>query len=193
VGTLTDANTLTTGFLPANHRRSVIEGHPVLPPGRMPALRHEDSSTGSTASGSSIVSSMGSSRSSFGRSPGESSLPIHALLSNRRTDVPIGSSYEQNSSPVLPGVAGLPDQGRQSFIHPNGLQGYGFQSGESALQHLQMEQSASGDVEMTSPSMKSAPRVPPSPRGSGKDVLDGMNALLRAGEIVNRRNGDGMT
>lgn len=60
----------------------------------------------------------------------------------------------------------------------------GFQSAPSALQHLKIEESSEGDVVMTSPDMKYMPRPNP------KDGFDGMNALLRAGEIVGRGRGE---
>lgn len=61
----------------------------------------------------------------------------------------------------------------------------GFQSAPSALQHMKIEQSNGGDVVMTSPSLSTAP----TPKGNSKNGLDGMSALLRAGEIVDRQRG----
>lgn len=52
------------------------------------------------------------------------------------------------------------------------------------MQHLKIEDSNGGDVVMTSPDMRCMPRP------SSKDGFDGMNALLRAGEIVGRRRGE---
>lgn len=62
----------------------------------------------------------------------------------------------------------------------------GFQSAPSALQHLKIEES-NGDVIMTSPDRVHS-TVPS--RANAKDGFDGMNALLRAGEIVGRRHGE---
>jgi hypothetical protein len=61
----------------------------------------------------------------------------------------------------------------------------GFQSAPSALQHLKIEESDGGDIVMTSPEL-----INGLPRPSAKDGFDGMNALLRAGEIVGRRHGE---
>lgn len=56
----------------------------------------------------------------------------------------------------------------------------GFQSAPSALQHMKIEQANGGDVVMTSPTPSHAQAPKP------KAGLDGMDALLRAGEIVGR-------
>lgn len=69
----------------------------------------------------------------------------------------------------------------------------GFQSAPSALQHLTIEQSNGGDVLMTSPEPPSVGSNAASnavPKPPGKDGLDGLSALLRAGEIVGRRDGE---
>lgn len=63
----------------------------------------------------------------------------------------------------------------------------GFQSAPSALQHMKIEESNSGDVVMTSPSLSTAPATP---KAGSKSGLDGMSALLRAGEIVDRQSGE---
>lgn len=61
-----------------------------------------------------------------------------------------------------------------------GLQG--FQSDSSPFHHMRVEQSSEGDVVMTTDETLAPQRQT---RGT-KDNLDGMNALLRAGEIVGR-------
>ena len=50
---------------------------------------------------------------------------------------------------------------------------------------MKIEQSNGGDVVMTSPSLSMAA----TPKANGKNGLDGMSALLRAGEIVDRQRG----
>lgn len=156
----------TSGFVPANGRRPMPEGH------RMPLLRHQQSSTDSSNSGGST-----SSMSSYGRATGDGSLPIHALLSNRSGAAPQQPMPDHNSSPTFSTAS--------SPTYTAGPRGYGFQSAPSALQHLKIEEANAGDVVMTSPTL---PGVVP--KGSGKDNLDGMSALLRAGEIVGRRTSD---
>lgn len=61
----------------------------------------------------------------------------------------------------------------------------GFQSESSAFQKMKFEQSGEGDVVMTSVDA-SPPALAPAPGNTGKGGYDGMNALLRAGEIVDR-------
>ncbi|KAI6785558.1 High mobility group protein 20A [Emericellopsis cladophorae] len=155
----------TSGFVPANGRRPMPEAH------RVPLLRHQQSSTDSSVSAGST-----SSMSSYGRASGDGSLPIHALLSNRS-----GAAHppmpDHNSSPTFSTAS--------SPTYTAGPRGYGFQSAPSALQHLKIEEANGGDVVMTSPTPSGA-----APKDSGKDNLDGMSALLRAGEIVGRRTSD---
>jgi hypothetical protein len=50
---------------------------------------------------------------------------------------------------------------------------------------MKIENISGGDVVMTSPEMSAAPAPP---KTDSKPGLDGMSALLRAGEIVDRRN-----
>jgi hypothetical protein len=59
----------------------------------------------------------------------------------------------------------------------------GFQSAPSAFQDMRFEQSADGDVVMTSDDATTSDA-----NSSGKARFDGMSALLRAGEIVGRDN-----
>lgn len=76
------------GHSPHHPRRPLVDAQPTILPPRVPALRHEGSSNGSTGSGSSA--------SSLGRPLGDGPLPIHALLSNRPP-----APFEQNSSPTF--------------------------------------------------------------------------------------------
>ncbi|KID91203.1 high-mobility group 20A [Metarhizium guizhouense ARSEF 977] len=158
---------------PANSStRTSLDSASLLSAGRTPTLRHESSSNGTNISGS----SMGS----FGRPPGEGPLPIHALLSDRTL---VGSSvHEQQPNPILNGATG-PMNTQQSLVgFAHGPSGYGFQSDSSPFHHMRVEQSSEGDVVMTSDETLAPQRQT---RGT-KDNLDGMNALLRAGEIVGR-------
>jgi hypothetical protein len=92
-----EGNPYSSGFVAANHPRSVPEVPNVLPsaPPKVPLLRHEPSSTSSVGS----VSPAGS----FARTPGEGPLPIHALLSHHQTlPTPIAAAnvgmFERGSS-----------------------------------------------------------------------------------------------
>jgi hypothetical protein len=73
---------------PHHHRRPLVDAQPAILPARVPVLRHEGSSSGSSGSGSSA--------SSLGRPLGDGPLPIHALLSNRPP-----APYEQSPSPTF--------------------------------------------------------------------------------------------
>uniref|UniRef100_A0A0D2XCR2 HMG box domain-containing protein n=1 Tax=Fusarium oxysporum (strain Fo5176) TaxID=660025 RepID=A0A0D2XCR2_FUSOF len=74
-----EGNPYSSGFVAANHPRSVPEVPNVLPsaPPKPPLLRHEPSSSSSIGSVSPAAG--------FARSPGEGPLPIHALLSHHQT------------------------------------------------------------------------------------------------------------
>lgn len=101
---------------PANSStRTSLDGASVLSGGRTPALRHESSSNGTTTSGS----SMGS----FVRPPGESPLPIHALLSDRTT--PGFSGHEQQPNAILPGAVVSMNKQQPSHVFAQGPSGYG--------------------------------------------------------------------
>lgn len=58
----------------------------------------------------------------------------------------------------------------------------GFQSDSSPFSHMKVEQSSEGDVVMTTD--ETLPRAGENNRP--RNSLDGMDALLRAGEIVGR-------
>ena len=58
----------------------------------------------------------------------------------------------------------------------------GFQSASSVLQNMKVERAGDGDVLMTNSDSMLRHKV-----NHAKDGLDGMDALLKAGEIVGRR------
>ncbi|KHN96316.1 high mobility group protein [Metarhizium album ARSEF 1941] len=152
--------------------RTSLDGASFLPGGRPPTLRHESSSNSTNVSGSSVGS--------FGRLMGEGPLPIHALLSDRNSVGP--SFHEKLHNPILSGATGTMSTHQPLVGLAHGPSGYGFQSDSSPFHHMKVEQSSEGDVVMTTD------ETPPPPRQSrrAKDNLDGMDALLRAGEIVGR-------
>ncbi|OAA43233.1 high-mobility group 20A [Metarhizium rileyi] len=150
-----------------------LDSASLLSGGRTPVLRHESSSNGTTVSSTS--------NGSFVRTPGEGPLPIHALLSDRSlVESPV---HEQQPKSNLMGASGTVNkQQRLLGLGQEGPCGYGFQSDSSPFHHMKVEHSSEGDVVMTTdqtvPSRRQTRR--------GKDNLDGMDALLRAGEIVGR-------
>lgn len=157
------------GFVAANHHRGVPmhNANSGVPSSRVPYLRHEPSSTGSSGSGSST--------SSFARTPGEGPVPIHALLADRSTAAPRQASTPPSST----GMASPTEHSKGPYLNGPGPRGYGFQSAQSAFQNMRVEQAGDGDVLMTSVDAPSTGRS-----RSRKENLDGMSALLRAGEIV---------
>ncbi|KAK0389578.1 hypothetical protein NLU13_3153 [Sarocladium strictum] len=163
--------TFGPGFVPANHPRGVPmhSANPAMTGARIPYLRHEPSSTGSSGSVSST--------SSFARTPGEGQVPIHALLADRAAAAPSQASTPPSSA----GMASPTEPGTGAYMGTPGPHGYGFQSAQSAFQNMRVEEAGDGDVLMTSVEdhMTGLDR-------NRKDNLDGMSALLRAGEIVDR-------
>lgn len=159
------------GFVAANHPRVPLHSN-----GRVPYLRHEPSSTGSSGSSGSV-----SSVSSFARTPGEGPVPIHALLADRSTTAPSQASTPPSSA----GMASPTEPSKGSYMGTPGPRGYGFQSAQSAFQNMRVEQGRDGDVLMTSVEEPAG-----SHERARKDNLDGMSALLRAGEIVDRHGRD---
>lgn len=93
-----DGNHYTrSGFLPTGPQPAMSDRAPIIPPAvRAPLLRHDESSVGSSGSGSPSGSS-----SSFGRPPGDGPLPIHALLSNRAAPRPPQPRHSQDTSPTF--------------------------------------------------------------------------------------------
>ncbi|KAG5981262.1 hypothetical protein E4U43_006634 [Claviceps pusilla] len=153
--------------------RPSLDGISSVSPGRTPSLRHESSSNSTQASGSSVGS--------FGRTYTDGSLPIHCLLSDRSTDRP--SFSERRLNPIMAGGGGaMSRQKPLPLDFTQGPSGYGFQSDSSPFSHMKVEQSSEGDVVMTSDET-----MPPSEENErARNSLDGMDALLRAGEIVGR-------
>lgn len=162
---------LGAGFVAANHPRGVPMHNANLGIAgpRIPYLRHEPSSTGSSTSGTSV--------SSFARSSGEGHMPIHALLADR----PAAAPSQASTPPSSAGMAS-PTEPSKGYMGTPGPRGYGFQSAQSAFQNMRVEQAGDGDVLMTA--------VENHMTGNRKDNLDGMSALLRAGEIVDRHGRD---
>ncbi|EGU72143.1 hypothetical protein FOXB_17387 [Fusarium oxysporum f. sp. conglutinans Fo5176] len=161
-----EGNPYSSGFVAANHPRSVPEVPNVLPsaPPKPPLLRHEPSSSSSIGSVSPAAG--------FARTPGEGPLPIHALLSHHQT-LP---------TPVVAANAAMFERGSPV----SGL-GTGSQplppTGPPARNDEYM---ADSDVPMTpAPDL-----IAPIEDRSFKTRLDGMSVLLRAGELVEKHERD---
>lgn len=130
-----DTSPYTPGFVAANCRRPVPDGHASLSSARRPLLQHEGSSNGSMASGSS--------GNSHGRSEGP--LPIHALLSTRPvittpslstrsvTTTPSLSYDTSSPSSVATAMTSPAEQGKAHFGQGQGQgpRGYGTYSSRS--------------------------------------------------------------
>lgn len=162
-------------FAPANGRSHMVDGsrNPGTMRGPVPTLRHEPSSNDSV----SVASSAG-----YSRSSGEGPVPIHTLLADRT--MPLSQSHDGGSaSPTSFPPISEPD--RSAYSTPHGPRGYGFQSTSSVLQNMKVEKAGDGDVLMMN--SDSLPRQDVGQAGQLKDGFDGMNALLKAGEIVGRR------
>ncbi|KXH61141.1 HMG box protein [Colletotrichum salicis] len=160
------------GFAPPTHAG----------PSAPPSLKHEYSSAGSiSSSGSGLL---------FPRTPSESSLPIHALLSNKilpgpplelqpspfSTVPPIGPPPLQDQKPSYVGQLQAPIGAANGYQSPPAL--LRFQSTSSTgTDGSSVSQASSGASSSTS--LGGQERSDPK--------LDGMSALVRAGEIVNRR------
>ncbi|RGP73788.1 hypothetical protein FLONG3_6209 [Fusarium longipes] len=186
-----EGNPYSTGFVAANHPRSVPEVPNVLPsaPPKIPLLRHEPSSTSSVGSVSPAAS--------FVRTPGEGPLPIHALLSHHQTlPAPIAaanSAIFERVSPVsgfgttTPSPTDPAPLVRPPLGHGVVPRGYGSKplppTGSLAGNDEYM---ADGDVAMTpAPDL-----VTPVEERPLRASLDGMSVLLRAGELVARNERD---
>lgn len=189
--TRTPENGVYGGFAPNGH---------APPP---PALKHEPSG-GSMGSGSS------SSGMSYPRTPSDAALPIHALLSNKSGPAPVYSSppsglfhHQMGSDPRL-SMSSMP-AGPPPHNGMNG-QSISSTSDRSVLTLLPghaskpplMKHSSTGSSGATEDSGVSSGGSITSSRtsfsvhdsvgnGKPKSSLDGMDALLRAGEIVGRR------
>ncbi|RFU73778.1 high-mobility group 20a [Trichoderma arundinaceum] len=170
-GPVTENTGLMHGFAPANHRPPASQGVHTLPPVSVPSLHHEPSSGGSTAP---TVSS-----SSFSRRLSDGPLPIHALLSDQAQTLQRGDESPSFTSSY---VASPVERGRPAFGQFQGPKGYGFQTASSAFQHMKVEETSDGDVLMTSADEQLSGSFTHEVGG-----LDGVNALLRAGEIFGHR------
>lgn len=113
LSTPSESNLGQGGFVAANHPRGVPmhNANPGVPGGRMPYLRHEPSSTGSTGSGSST--------SSFSRTPGEGPVPIHALLADR------AAPRQASTPPSSVGMASPTEPTKAPYNGNPGPRGYG--------------------------------------------------------------------
>ncbi|KAH6691302.1 hypothetical protein F5X68DRAFT_64788 [Plectosphaerella plurivora] len=161
------------GFMPGQS----MHGQPQPPP-----LKHEQS-TGSMGSSSSGVS--------YPRTPSDASLPIHALLSNKAG--PLVSGYGSPPPPYYGHGAPAPNEQRLPFPPmSSGPSPHGMANGHFSPPPLMKYAStgSSGATEVSIPSTRTSLSVHDSAVGNGKSesTMDGMNALLRAGEIVGRRN-----
>ncbi|RSL38387.1 hypothetical protein CEP53_014912 [Fusarium sp. AF-6] len=181
-----EGNPYSSGFVAANHPRSVPEVPNVLPsaPVRAPLLRHEQSSNSSVGSISPA--------NSFARTPGEGPLPIHALLSHHQTmpapAVTTAAIYERGSPGSGTGaVSPSPtDPTRPPFGHGAVPRGYGFRPLPPTGLLGRAEPTGDADVLMTpAPDL-----MAPIQEHSIRSRLDGMSVLLRAGELVERHERD---
>ncbi|KAK2002215.1 HMG box protein [Colletotrichum falcatum] len=177
------------GFAPPQHPSSSVP----------PPLKHEYSSTGSSTSSG-----------SYPRTPSESSLPIHALLSSKP---PLASPYDLQPSAFTAGPPTLPEQkpvfaGKPQSSHgamngthnhpshsfpPKLMRFQGFHSPPPALLRFQSSSSSGTEGSIASSHASSHASSYASSQTSlgvherSDPKLDGMSALVRAGEIVNRR------
>ncbi|KAK1752451.1 hypothetical protein QBC47DRAFT_305200 [Echria macrotheca] len=152
--------------------------------GRPPLFRKDES--GSASSGSSY---------SFPRTPIEGSLPIHALLASNSSH-----PFESNQQSYFQGVH-IPTEHKSPVLLPN-PNGPPMVNGASLvpLPYCQFLTCLSGYHNGPGPSHPStanhrstgysaqSPHAVPPPQGKSDPRLDGMSALLKAGEIVDRRS-----
>lgn len=163
------------GFVPGQS----MHGPPQPQP---PPLKHEQSA-GSMGSSSSGVS--------YPRTPSDASLPILALLSNKAG--PLASGYGSPPPPYYGHGAPAPNEQRLPFPPmSSGPSPHGMANGHFSPPPLMKYAStgSSGATEVSIPSTRTSLSVHDSAASNGKSesTMDGMNALLRAGEIVGRRN-----
>ncbi|OLN88818.1 High mobility group protein B3 [Colletotrichum chlorophyti] len=167
-------------------------GTPVPPP-----LKHEYASTGSSASSGSGPS--------YPRTPSDTSLPIHALLSNKAAPSSVYDSQQlpfksgpplQDQKPVFghtpQGVHGTVNgtSSHPSTNFPSGLMRFqGYHSPPPALLRYQSSSSSGTDASLVSShaSSHASSQTSLGVHERTDPKLDGMSALVRAGEIVNRR------
>ncbi|OHE95767.1 HMG box protein [Colletotrichum orchidophilum] len=165
-----------------------------------PSLKHEYSSAGSLSSSASGLS--------FPRTPSESSLPIHALLSNKTlpgppfelqpspfsTAPPTGPPLLQDQKPPFAGQAqgpvgainGTHGQPKQGF--PQRLMRFqGYQSPPALLRFQSTSSTGTEGSNVSHASSGASSQTSLGVQERSDPKLDGMSALVRAGEIVNRR------
>ncbi|KAI1213928.1 uncharacterized protein F4807DRAFT_409809 [Annulohypoxylon truncatum] len=135
---------------------------------RPPSLKTEQSSTGSVSSLNSYA---------IPRTPSDASLPIHALLTKPETSYPpCPAPAQQAPLPIFQPQSGRPPGDQSS--------GNGFPPGPTtpkySIPSLQKEGTFSGPAESkASPTSKF--------NSSNENTLDGISALLKAREIVDRQ------
>ncbi|KPM35091.1 hypothetical protein AK830_g11491 [Neonectria ditissima] len=172
----------STGFVAANHARLVPELPNGMPPApRVPLLRHDQSSNSSVCSTSPAMS--------FARTPGEGSLPIHALLSHQTVlgpGVATPGAFDRGLSSSMTASPSPTDPVRLPFGHGAGPRGYGSHGVPSTSQLVNAEQSGAGGALVT----QDLHIVMSTDDRPGRARLDGVSALLRAGEIVERHDRD---
>ncbi|KAL7936277.1 hypothetical protein V8C35DRAFT_253393 [Trichoderma chlorosporum] len=155
------------GFAAANPRLPISQGSHSLPLAPVPPLYHETSSSGSS------VPTLSSGR--FSRKLSDGQVPIHTLLADHDDT---HQHRDESPSYTTSFVASPVERGRSAFGQFQGPKGYGFQTASSAFQHMKVEETSDGDVLMTSADI---------PLSSSNTIevggLDGVNALLKAGEI----------
>ncbi|KAH0528642.1 hypothetical protein TsFJ059_003474 [Trichoderma semiorbis] len=165
-GPVTENAGFMHGFATANPRMPVSHGTHSLPLAPVPPLYHETSSSGS---------SVPTTSSRVSRKLSDGHLSIHALLSDHDQ-----TPHHRDESPsyTTSYVASPVERGRPTFGQFQGPKGYGFQTASSAFQNMKVEETSDGDVLMTSADV---------PLSSSNTIevggLDGVNALLKAGEI----------
>ncbi|ROT36832.1 hypothetical protein SODALDRAFT_361656 [Sodiomyces alkalinus F11] len=175
-----------------------------------PLVKHESPSTGSMGSSSCSMFS-------YQRTPSEASLPIHALLSSRsgsdsgyegQPGSYVGQQQEiQGNQYPFPhfgqAAHAIPPPGAPGIMNGShdsrpGRQAGGAVAHRPPLAGLQHMSSSSSGVTEASPGSHSSSQTSLSVYDNGgvsnndmntkgKEEFDGMNALLRAGEIVGRR------
>ncbi|KAL2258795.1 hypothetical protein VTK26DRAFT_7752 [Humicola hyalothermophila] len=175
----------TNGFqYPVNH----VSGNMALPPVRgggdtlhsMPIKREQESFAG--------VASSNQAFSHQSRAPADGSLPIHALLDSNPEP-----AFEARP-PSHPAHSYHVDQ-ESRLVHqtPNGTTGLpainAYRSGHPLSLHPLDTRSSNPESSQAAQRTPPLPSVAPPPQHGkhGSTNFDGMSALLRAGEIVDRR------
>ncbi|KAJ2967489.1 hypothetical protein NQ176_g9636 [Zarea fungicola] len=127
-----------------------------------------------SCSGDDAIKRAGGSKLPDSRPTGDAALPIHALLSNQIAPNPLYAKAPHRRLSMAEDT---------DTLEPSlGTLGYGFLSNSPTFRHMKKEQAGDGDVIMTT-----TEQSPTNTTGGDKGRLDGMSALLEAGEIVGRR------